>query len=164
MTLSKKAGYLGAILLVTVLAQSGFLRAADGPDADEVTALKAQIAAQQKQLERLQAALASQQKLLERITVPPNPAASPASAPIVGARLREVSSLTPTIPPLPLNPTLPVGTAQGSNPSSGNPCADGYEGGVPPYLRLGNVCIQPVGFMDFTTVWRDKNEIGRAHV
>jgi hypothetical protein len=28
---------------------------------------------------------------------------------------------------------------------------------VPPYLRLGNTCIVPVGFMDFTPFWRDKN-------
>ena len=28
---------------------------------------------------------------------------------------------------------------------------------VPPYLRLGNVCITPIGFMDLTAAWRDKN-------
>ena len=28
---------------------------------------------------------------------------------------------------------------------------------VPPYLRFGSVCITPIGFMDATFVWRDKN-------
>ena len=28
---------------------------------------------------------------------------------------------------------------------------------MPPYLRFGSVCITPVGFMDATFVWRDKN-------
>jgi hypothetical protein len=47
---------------------------------------------------------------------------------------------------------------QPPNASSGNPCEQEYEGNsMPPYLRLGNVCITPVGFMDLTSVWRDKN-------
>ncbi len=28
---------------------------------------------------------------------------------------------------------------------------------MPPYLRFGSVCITPVGFVDATFVWRDKN-------
>ena len=28
---------------------------------------------------------------------------------------------------------------------------------VPAYLRLGSVCIVPIGFMDLTPYWRDKN-------
>ena len=28
---------------------------------------------------------------------------------------------------------------------------------MPPYLRFGSVCITPIGFMDATFVWRDKN-------
>ena len=43
-------------------------------------------------------------------------------------------------------------------PVSPRTCEEGYEeNAVPPFLRLGNVCIQPIGFMDLTGVWRDKN-------
>ena len=40
----------------------------------------------------------------------------------------------------------------------GNPCeAPEPNGPVPAYLRLGSVCITPIGFMDLTPFWRDKN-------
>jgi len=73
-------------------------------------------------------------------------------------RLGEITSTTPMIPPASVNPTLPVVAAQAPKTASGNPCEQGSEGNAaPPYLRLGNVCIQPVGFMDFTSVWRDRD-------
>ena len=33
---------------------------------------------------------------------------------------------------------------------------------VPTFLRIGNVCIVPIGFMDLTTFWRDKNALGSS--
>ena len=40
----------------------------------------------------------------------------------------------------------------------GNPCEAGLDANsVPPYLRLGSVCIMPIGFMDATYFWRDKS-------
>jgi len=154
MILTKRPGYGATLLLAGLLAGTGVLGAADGSNADDIATLKAQIAAQQKQLEALQLAIADQKKLLERVTVNQS-AATPMLRP---ARLGEVTSLTPIIPPAPANPTLPAMAAQAPTASSANPCEQGYEGNsVPPYLRLGNVCITPVGFMDFTGVWRDKN-------
>jgi hypothetical protein len=138
--------------LAFLLGTCGSLGAADGLSADEIAQLKAQIAAQQKQLEALQSTIAAQQKMLDAATsaTPATPASRP-------ARLGEVASLTPIIPQAPANPTIPV-VAKQTGQASANPCEVGYEGNaVPPYLRLGNVCIQPVGFMDATMVWRDKN-------
>jgi hypothetical protein len=154
MILMKKARYCATLLLAAMLAGNGVLGAADGSDADDIAILKAQIAAQQKQLEALQTAIANQQKLLERAT-----ASQPApTQPARPASLGQVASLSPIIPTAPVNPTLPATAAQAPKASSGNPCEAGNEGNaLPPYLRLGNVCIQPVGFMDLTAVWRDKN-------
>jgi hypothetical protein len=60
----------------------------------------------------------------------------------------------PAIPGLP----APRTAAQDSGNGSKNPCESNQdENSVPPYLRLGSVCIVPVGFMDATSVWRDKN-------
>ena len=154
MILTKRPGHGATLLLAAMLAGAGVLGAADGANADDIAALKAQIAAQQKQLEALQTAIANQQKLLERVTANPAPVPQPARP----ASLGEVTSLTPMIPPAPVNPTLPVAASAQKEGSSTNPCANGLEGNaVPPYLRLGNVCIQPVGFMDLTFAWRDKN-------
>jgi hypothetical protein len=154
MILMKRPRYGASILLACVLAGTGVLGAADGSNADDIATLKAQIAAQQKQLEALQTAIANQQKLLERVTAAPTSAPQPAHP----ASLGQVASLTPIIPTAPVNPTLPTVAAQKQSSTSGNPCEQGYEGNaVPPYLRLGDVCIQPVGFMDLTATWRDKN-------
>ncbi len=38
-----------------------------------------------------------------------------------------------------------------------NPCEADTEGPTPAYLRIGSTCVVPVGFMDLTAVWRDKN-------
>ena len=58
------------------------------------------------------------------------------------------------IPPKPEPAFVPQKENTGS---SANPCAATGDNAVPPYLRLGNVCIVPIGFMDLTAVWRDKN-------
>ena len=154
MILTKRPRYGATLLLAGWLAGTGILRAADSSNADDIATLKAQIAAQQKQLEALESAISDQQKLLERIA-----ANQPAPTPMLrSARLGEVTSLTPIIPQAPAIPTLPVTAAAQKEGSGGNPCEGGPDGNsVPPYLRLGNTCIQPIGFMDFTAVWRDKD-------
>jgi hypothetical protein len=159
MVLTKRPGYRATLLLAGLLAVTGILGAADGTNADDIATLKAQIAEQQKQLEALQLAIANQQKLLEKAAaaaVAPTPLAP--SQLVRPANLGAVTSLTPMVPTAPVNPTLPVVAAQAGKAGNGNPCETGYEGNaVPPYLRLGNICIQPVGFMDMTAVWRDRN-------
>ncbi len=154
MHLKKIPARCALLLLAGMLAATGVLGAADGSSADDIATLKAQIAAQQKQLEALQTAIAEQKKLLDRVT-----SNQPAPAPLVRPRsMGEVTSLTPIIPQTPAIPVLPAAASQAPQNSSGNPCEAGTDANaVPPYLRLGNVCITPIGFMDLTGEWRDKN-------
>jgi len=141
-----------ALLLLSFCAGTELLGAADDNYSDEIAALKAQIAAQQKRLDELQLSITNQQKLLEKLASGAPGSISP------GSRLGQVTSLTPVVPSTPPASMVPTVAAQLPKGAAGNPCEQGYEGNsVPPYLRLGNVCIQPVGFMDFTTVWRDKD-------
>ncbi|MEO8052608.1 MAG: hypothetical protein ABI833_19545, partial [Acidobacteriota bacterium] len=56
------------------------------------------------------------------------------------------------IPAAPLPQATPSATS-----SSKNPCEADIERTIPIFLRLGNTCIVPIGFMDLTPVWRDKN-------
>jgi hypothetical protein len=41
--------------------------------------------------------------------------------------------------------------------SAQNPCEADPDRTIPTFLRLGNICLVPIGFMDFTPFWRDKN-------
>ncbi len=77
--------------------------------------------------------------------------------------LGQVAS-TSAIVPLKV-PTAPVALLAfpASDPagSSGNglqkSCEANPEGQSPAFIRLGSTCLVPVGFMDLTSVWRDKN-------
>jgi hypothetical protein len=146
---------------------------------DEIAHLKATLAEQQKQLQLLQQTLQNQQSLLEKaLNVKPaadatsGAASSPSSGTSSGTfnGAGEVASMSPVIPrinPIPLAPLpiaypspaiagpLPQGAS--SSGSTGNPCDEPINGPIPAYIRLGSVCIVPIGFMDLTPFWRDKN-------
>jgi hypothetical protein len=126
---------------------------------EEIAQLRALLAAQQKQLVTLQHAIEQQQKLLEK-----GVAAGPANVqPTPRPGLGNVAGTNPVLPaPAAAMPAIPAPSPrpQAAAPaaSGANPCEAGLEGNaVPPYLRLGSTCIVPIGFMDLTSVWRDKN-------
>ena len=122
---------------------------------DDIAQLKAQLAAQQQQIEQLRLALEVQQKLLNR-TLGANAAVvekqSGFSLPNT-AKLGEVASASPILPPSPA-PAPKAFEAQPTT-SAANPCES--ENASPTFLRLGNTCLIPIGFMDMTAVFRDKN-------
>jgi hypothetical protein len=127
---------------------------------EEITRLKEQLAAQQKQLETLQRMMQQQQQLLERaVNAPANPA--PAGQATPRPSLGSVASLTPVVsaPSPAAIPAIPEPAPQKTATSSSNPCEANYDttNAVPPYLRLGSTCIIPVGFMDFAGIWRNVN-------
>ena len=120
---------------------------------DEIAILKAALAEQQKQLRALQQAIDRQQSLLEKATQPVENARQPVN-------LGKVASLTPIIPVAPIPAAaiaFPAPQAAASNPS--NPCEAGPDGSKPSpaFLQIGSTCVIPVGFMDLTPFWRDKN-------
>jgi hypothetical protein len=142
---------VSALLMIAV----SLAGAADEPGAgepsqsEEITRLKAQLAAQQKQLETLERMMRQQQQLLEK-------ASQAAARPNLGA----VASLRPVIPaPSPVTiPAIPGPAPQKTTTSSANPCeANSDTNAAPPYFRLGSTCVVPVGFMDLTGVWRNVN-------
>jgi uncharacterized coiled-coil protein SlyX len=107
----------------------------------DVEKLRKQIAEQQKQIEAMQKMLANQQQLLDASSDQP---AEPAVAPRpVRAPLGEVASTSPMIP---------AGPAPMAQPPAGE-----KEKASPLQFGIGNTTIMPVGFMDLTGVWRDKN-------
>ncbi len=119
----------------------------------EVEKLKAMLAEQQKQIETLRQAVAQQQKMIEGLAKPaaqnapslvPAAPVDPATAPAVRRPL--VASSTPMAVP----DANPVPKFSPPLPQPDATCR-------PLQLKIGNISIMPVGFMDLTAVWRDKN-------
>jgi hypothetical protein len=170
---SKTGGHRTTFLLASLLVATGVLNAADDASItsnsatagvtgqsqnDEIARLKASLAEQQKQLQMLQQTLQNQQALLEK-ALGTQTQDGKTSGTFSG--IGQVASTTPMIPVSPIpalaipSPAMP--RPQAAPSSSGNPCEAPEGAEVPPYLRLGSVCITPIGFMDLTPVWRDKN-------
>ena len=123
----------------------------------DVAALKALLAEQQKQIDALKSAMEEQKKLIEKATGAQARDSQDNFALPRNKALGDVASTTPIIPSI--APVVAPAVNRGQAPAaSGNPC-DGPPdtNTVPPYLRFGSVCITPVGFVDATFVWRDKN-------
>jgi hypothetical protein len=120
---------LGLVLAVCVVAA-----AADKKDAtkegQDIKQLKTLLADQQRQIQELRAALQEQRKLIERSTPTP-----------VLPRLGEVASTTAMVPPAPAAPAAKGGQFS-EEPAS------------PLQIHIGEATLTPVGFMDFTSVFR----------
>jgi hypothetical protein len=129
--------------------------------ASDLDSLKARISEQQAEIRKLQQAVDAQQKLLERAletTAPAQPKTADGTA-------LSTASTTNVARPVKLIPALGSGgrpnplvnpPRQDSSSNSHDPC-DAEGGPSLTFIRLGNTCIVPVGFMDLTGVWRDKN-------
>ena len=117
----------------------------------DIAKLKAQLDQQQKQIEQLIAALAAQRTMLEQAGM-----ATPA-ADQVPQHITPADRLIASTTPMALPPTTPAPSpaAWASPPQA--PAAAPAEASSPLQLKIGNVTIMPVGFMDFTTFWRDKD-------
>jgi len=117
--------------------------------ASEIDQLKALLAEQQRQINELRTALAEQGKLIERGNQPA-PAPAPAPLPANPARqpIGEIASTTPVLPPIPEPASKPVFYPnEAQDQPKGEPS--------PLQLKIGDAYITPVGFMDFTAVFRD---------
>ncbi|HYL37813.1 MAG TPA: hypothetical protein VEV17_18000 [Bryobacteraceae bacterium] len=159
-TLKHLRTYVLALVPAVLAAQTGANPTASNDAV--VAALRSQLEEQEKQIDQLKAALEDQKKLIEQISKPAAPAVEKQDwTQPRGKAWGEVASTTPIIPAAPaaLPPALPAAVLNGSQAqtSPANPCEASPEGQAPPFIRLGSTCLVPVGFMDMTAVWRDKN-------
>jgi hypothetical protein len=142
------------VLCCAALALTTIVRAADPPkfDAAEVQRLKDLLAKQQEQIEILRAALAEQKKMLDGVTS--DSAATNTTAVHATPADRLIASTTPMLTPGTSSATPPPRVP----PPAPLPQADGNA--APLQIKIGNVGIMPVGFMDMTLSWKDKNAGG----
>ncbi len=162
---------MSTILLVgcgvtSLFAQNATTDAA-GATASDLDSLKARISEQQAQIKKLQQAVDEQQKLLERAlqTTAAQPTVQPVAKTSDGTALAATASTTNVAAPVRLVPALGLGgrpdplaspSPQKTNTgSTQNPCEG--DNPSPTFIRLGSTCIIPIGFMDLTGLWRDKN-------
>lgn len=129
----------------------------------EVNELRNLVQQQSQELDAQRAALAEQQKkmqvLEEKLRVNGAPeAAAPVAAGLAAPALA-VSSMTaapaatPAITPPPSANSVPASLAASSSPQMG-----GAEEASPLQFHIGDAYITPIGFMDFTSVWRNHAE------
>ena len=145
----------------------------------QINALKQQMALQQQQIEQIQKALQQQKQLLEQLTKPA-PATEQATQPATPTKpakpatgtgteqasqphpssLGEVATTSPMIPQSKKqteNALAPVGASpmihMGATPGGG-------EDTSPLQIHIGSATLTPVGFMDFTSVYRTKDTNG----
>jgi hypothetical protein len=121
---------------------------AQGSDPNEIEKLKAKLAEQQKQIDTLVQALKDQQATLDGMSKPAAAPAAQAAAPQGGALM---ASSTPMLSPTPASPAVPK-----LSPPAPAPQAAAADQPSPLQLKLGNIGITPVGFLDATGVWRSK--------
>jgi hypothetical protein len=124
----------------------------------EIEQLRRMILEQQRQIDELKRTMAGQKSNDSTVAPKPDTFVPPTTSRGIG----QIASTTPILPPLPavttLGTPLPVPQAAASAATTAaNPCEADADKTIPTFLRLGNVCIVPVGFMDFTPFWRDKN-------
>jgi hypothetical protein len=159
----------GRVLLACLLSSIMPLSAADNPVAQpaEIEQLKQMLADQQRQINELRQALAQQQKKETDGSVSASAGSSviPAVDPTPVSTFRNLGQMASTTAILPHAPAvyalpavaLPQKSPTAATTSSTNPCEADPDRTIPTFLRIGNVCIVPVGFMDLTPFWRDKN-------
>ena len=165
----------GQVLLACLLSSIMPLSAADNPAAtaqapqpSEIDQLKQMLADQQRQINELRQALAQQQKKEsdDNVSAAAGSAVLPKADPTPVSTFRnlgQVASTTAMVPHAPAAFALPAAAlpqaASTANAASSakNPCEADPDRTIPTFLRIGSVCIVPIGFMDLTPFWRDKN-------
>ena len=127
------------VLLCGILA--GRARAQEAaPVNPEIERLKAQLAAQQQQIDQLRRTLEEQQKTLEEASRPKPPS------------LGQVASTTPMVPAGSVAPAIHPGL-----PAALSTQVAAEEPPSPLQIHIGTATIAPVGFLDFTTVFRSSD-------
>ncbi|MBZ5619030.1 MAG: hypothetical protein LAQ69_09950 [Acidobacteriia bacterium] len=125
----------------------------------DLTKLKAQLDEQQKLIEQLRAALETQKKMLEQAGLS---ASAPATPEHRSQSAGESASAVQMILPAPVTTPAraPLTLPEPAPARSAAPQAATAPASSPLQLQIGDATIMPVGFMDLTLSWKDKNAGG----
>ena len=119
-------------------------------ESQQIAWLRSQLAAQQAQIEQLRKELQEQRALLHAHSNVGTPASSPTASP--------EPLLASAGPPAAPAPAIPVQAVSASTPPRTSQILSGpVPEPAPLSFSIGSTRITPVGFMDFTAVFRSKN-------
>ena len=120
----------------------------DSKDSPTLQELKALIVSQQQQIEQLRSTLAQQQQKIDQLAAGKTPQANAGQFSLPNAKkLGEVATTTAMIPPVEPAP-LPAPQAPAGAPTTE---------ASPISFKIGTADFTPLGFMDFTAMWRSTN-------
>ena len=172
---------LGVVLLITlatpVYSQTAADKSSDATKADDVSLLKKQISNQQVEIEQLRAVVEQMKQKLDQpsnkqTVAAPAPNLTPAAppAPVKAAAAEKPSVVTPAAPPVSVKADAAVTPAVNRDrnlvastviPSAAaraatqEPAPKEAEQVSPLQFHIGSATLTPVGFMDFTSVFRN---------
>ena len=133
---------LGGVLLLSGAFMAPARAQENAAPNPEIERLKTQLAAQQEQIDQLRRAMEDEKKVLDQASQPKPPS------------LGQVASTTAIIPAGDVAPVLHPGLAAALTP----PQAATDEPVSPLQLKIGSATITPLGFIDFTSVFRSADE------
>jgi hypothetical protein len=130
--------------------------AADKPDTSpEINQLKLQLTEQQRQIDELRAALREQREMMEANRHPAAEAPAPPAAVQPSGSVRQLGQVASTTPIIPVAPAVTAPLVLPMPTAAAPQKVETAE--TPLQLRIGSATITPVGFMDFTAVYRSSN-------
>ena len=134
---------LAIVIILSGLVPLGLFAQTESPANGDIAQLRALLAEQQKQIDQLKSALEEQKKLIST-----SPAVDKRDFVLPrNSALGEIASTSPILPPTPVA-ALPA-AASGSKSVQ-----EPTEETSPLQFMIGDAYITPVGFMDFTSVYR----------
>jgi hypothetical protein len=121
-------------------------------ESHEIAWLRAQLAAQQAQIDQLRKELQEQRAWLQqsRVNVATSASSSPGGSDLAAGETGQPARSAPVKP-------VVVANATSATPSTSQLLSDGEPKTSPLSFGIGSTRITPVGFMDFTAVFRSKN-------
>ena len=123
----------------------------------EISELRAMLADQQRQIAELRAALNEQKNLINSLQAGSNETPAPASVQHTLPGIPQLGQVASTTPLIPLAPAVraPLALPLPARLAGAQESAKQQE--APLQLHIGSATITPVGFMDFTAVFRSTN-------
>jgi len=127
--------------------------AQENASSTDIAILKKRVAEQQEQMDRL---LRSLEQLKTRLGEPPQAPAAQQAGIQASAPVTSLAPMVPATPPAVSTASLGAPPVPKAAPAA-DAQADQSEEKSPLQLRVGSAYITPVGFMDFTGMWRSKD-------
>src|SRR5439155_9469999 len=123
----------------------------------EISELRAMLADQQRQIAELRAALNEQKNLINSRQAGSNETPAPASVQHTSPGIPQLGQVASTTPVIPVAPAVraPLAPPVPARVAGAQETATQLE--APLQLHIGSAAITPVGFMDFTAVFRSTN-------